>query len=430
MDDQKEAMRYTFEAEPEDENTQPEAQLQTPKRRGTGLKITALLLALAILAGLGRAALGEAISALERRNGPQAAPVAAQTDEALGQADEPYELALSPLPETLKTYDAGKSLTPAQVYKMNVDASCGISTRLSGQTGAQCAGSGFVLSEDGYVITNNHVIEGAQAILVGLYDGRELEAQLIGRDSLNDVALLKIDAEGLSCVAVGDSDAVEVGEEVIAIGNPLGKLTFTMTAGYVSALDREVSTDGRPISMLQTDAAINSGNSGGPLFDMNGNIIGMTTAKYSGFSSSGTNIEGLGFAIPIRDVLRVAYDLRQFGRVMGRAYLGVTLRDLDGTTAATYGLPVGPMVQSVTAGSCCEAAGVQQGDIVIGFDGQKISRYSELVTALAAHKAGDRVELSVYRAGAELTLGLTLDERPSDDEILAVEQAARAQTEP
>ena len=287
-----------------------------------------------------------------------------------------------------------------------------------------------MLSEDGYVITNNHVIEGAQAILVGLYDGRELEAQLIGRDSLNDVALLKIDAEGLSCVAVGDSDAVEVGEEVIAIGNPLGKLTFTMTAGYVSALDREVSTDGRPISMLQTDAAINSGNSGGPLFDMNGNIIGMTTAKYSGFSSSGTNIEGLGFAIPIRDVLRVAYDLRQFGRVMGRAYLGVTLRDLDGTTAATYGLPVGPMVQSVTAGSCCEAAGVQQGDIVIGFDGQKISRYSELVTALAAHKAGDRVELSVYRAGAELTLGLTLDERPSDDEILAVEQAARAQTEP
>ena len=217
------------------------------------------------------------------------------------------------------------------------------------------------------------MVEGATSVTVKLYNGEEYDAEIVGTDEMNDVALLKIDATGLQAVTIGDSDQIEVGEEVIAIGNPLGELTFTMTAGVVSALDREINTDGKPINMLQTDVAINSGNSGGPLFDMNGNVIGITSAKYSGSTSSGASIEGISFAIPINDALRVIYDLQQYGRVTGRAYLGVTVRDLDGTTASTYGLPTGPMIQSVEAGGCAEKAGLQQGDIIIGFNGSEIA---------------------------------------------------------
>lgn len=184
------------------------------------------------------------------------------------------------------------------------------------------------------------------------------------------MALLKIEAEGLSHVAVGDSDAIAVGEGCIAIGNPLGELTFTMTGGYVSALPREINISGKPISMFQTDAAINAGNSGGPLFDMAGNVIGITSAKISGITGSGASIEGVGFAIPINEALRVVYDLQEYGYVRGRAFLGVTVKELDAATADTYGLPVGPIVQSVVADSCADKAGIAVKDIILAFNGQ------------------------------------------------------------
>lgn len=180
----------------------------------------------------------------------------------------------------------------------------------------------------------------------------------------------------------------------------------------MSALDREINTDGKPINMLQTDVAINSGNSGGALFDMNGNVIGITSAKYSGSTSSGASIEGISFAIPINDALRVVYDLQQYGHVTGRAYLGVTVKDLDSTTAATYGLPSGPMIQSVEAGGCAEKAGLQQGDIIIGFNGAEISSYTDLVAALNKCHSGDTATIKVFRSGAEVDATITLDERP------------------
>jgi S1-C subfamily serine protease len=187
-------------------------------------------------------------------------------------------------------------------------------------------------------------IEDANSVKVTLYNGKEYDAKLVGTDSVNDVALLKIEATGLQAVTVGDSDKIEVGEQVVAIGNPLGELTFTMTQGYISATGREINTDGTPINMLQTDAAINSGNSGGPLFDMNGNVVGITTAKYSGTTSTGTSIEGIGFAIPINDVLKIVYDLQENGYVTGRAYLGISVRDLDELHRfQSYNLPVGPI---------------------------------------------------------------------------------------
>ena len=433
-----------FTIEPEDETpTQPEyPQLETPeepkKKRRTWLKITALLLALAIVASLGRALLRSAINGLAAHNasGDSAQPAADASGAASApeSAGEPYQRELTPLPETLPTYDSGKTLTAQEVYGINVDAVCGIATEVTtnvfGQTASTAVvGSGFVLTEDGYVVTNNHVVEGTDNVSVKLHDGSTYPAEVVGGDSLSDVALLKIEAEGLSHVAVGDSDAIAVGEGCIAIGNPLGELTFTMTGGYVSALPREINISGKPISMFQTDAAINAGNSGGPLFDMAGNVIGITSAKISGMAGSGAMIEGVGFAIPINEALRVVYDLQEYGYVRGRAFLGVTVKELDAATADTYGLPVGPIVQSVVADSCADRAGIAVKDIILRFNGRMVQTYTQLMSALNKCSAGDEVTLHIYRAGAELDVTLTLDERPEEQTVRKVEQGDVDNTE-
>lgn len=418
--------------------TQPEEPEEPKKKRRTWLKITALLLALAIVASLGRALLRSAINGLAAHNasGDSAQPAADASGAASApeSAGEPYQRELTPLPETLPTYDSGKTLTAQEVYGINVDAVCGIATEVTtnvfGQTASTAVvGSGFVLTEDGYVVTNNHVVEGTDNVSVKLHDGSTYPAEVVGGDSLSDVALLKIEAEGLSHVAVGDSDAIAVGEGCIAIGNPLGELTFTMTGGYVSALPREINISGKPISMFQTDAAINAGNSGGPLFDMAGNVIGITSAKISGITGSGASIEGVGFAIPINEALRVVYDLQEYGYVRGRAFLGVTVKELDAATADTYGLPVGPIVQSVVADSCADKAGIAVKDIILAFNGRTVQTYTQLMSALNKCSAGDEVTLRIYRAGAELDVTLTLDERPEEQTVRNVEQGDVDNTE-
>ena len=418
--------------------TQPTQPEEPKKKRRTWLKITALLLALAIVASLGRALLRSAINGLAAHNasGDSAQPAADASGAASApeSAGEPYHRELTPLPETLPTYDSGKTLTAQEVYGINVDAVCGIATEVTtnvfGQTASTAVvGSGFVLTEDGYVVTNNHVVEGTDNVSVKLHDGSTYPAEIIGGDSLSDVALLKIEAEGLSHVAVGDSDAIAVGEGCIAIGNPLGELTFTMTGGYVSALPREINISGKPISMFQTDAAINAGNSGGPLFDMAGNVIGITSAKISGITGSGASIEGVGFAIPINEALRVVYDLQEYGYVRGRAFLGVTVKELDAATADTYGLPVGPIVQSVVADSCADKAGIAVKDIILAFNGRTVQTYTQLMSALNKCSAGDEVTLRIYRAGAELDVTLTLDERPEEQTVRNVEQGDVDNTE-
>ena len=418
--------------------TQPEEPEEPKKKRRTWLKITALLLALAIVASLGRALLRSAINGLAAHNasGDSAQPAADASGAASApeSAGEPYQRELTPLPETLPTYDSGKTLTAQEVYGINVDAVCGIATEVTtnvfGQTASTAVvGSGFVLTEDGYVVTNNHVVEGTDNVSVKLHDGSTYPAEIIGGDSLSDVALLKIEAEGLSHVAVGDSDAIAVGEGCIAIGNPLGELTFTMTGGYVSALPREINISGKPISMFQTDAAINAGNSGGPLFNMAGNVIGITSAKISGITGSGASIEGVGFAIPINEALRVVYDLQEYGYVRGRAFLGVTVKELDAATADTYGLPVGPIVQSVVADSCADKAGIAVKDIILAFNERNVKTYTQLMSALNKCSAGDVVTLRIYRAGAELDVTLTLDERPEEQTVRKVEQGDVDNTE-
>lgn len=313
------------------------------------------------------------------------------------------------------------ALTPSQVYAQNVESvvaitNHGVTNGAWGQQSFTGSGSGFILTADGYVLTNHHVIDGAQSITVTMSDGTEYAAELVGSDSISDVALLKVEAENLPAVTIGNSDDLNVGDQVAAIGNPLGELTSTQTVGYVSAKDRSVNTDGTIINMLQTDAAINSGNSGGPLFNMQGQVIGITTAKYSGSTSSGASIEGIGFAIPINDVMDLVNDLMEYGYITGQAYLGVTInmQDLDATTAAAYGLPVGARVDTVTEGSCAQKAGLQAGDIITALGDQEVSGYSDLVYALRNFKAGETTSVSVFRSGQQLTLTITFDEKTAD----------------
>ena len=388
------------------------------KKDHTTAKIVALVAAVALIGSIGGSLLTAAVAGLR----PDKQEQLSALEQVAEEEKSGYEVVTHHLPDKLDSNDTGKSLTPAQVYVQTVNSVVGITTEsttnIFGQEAvAASAGSGFILSEDGYIITNCHVVEGADTIQVSLFNGDEFPAELVGADKGYDIAVLKIEATGLPKVTVGDSDQLKVGEEVVAIGNPLGELTFTMTNGILSALDREINTDGNPQNMLQTNAAINSGNSGGPLFDMDGNVIGVTTAKYSGATSSGTTIEGLGFAIPINDALRVAYNLVEYGYVKGQAYLGVTVKTIPSDMAAYYGLPLGPRVESVNPGSCAEKAGIQVGDIVVKFNGQEVENNPALMSALKKTKAGDVVNMTLFRAGAEVEVSVTLDERPSEETL-------------
>lgn len=303
---------------------------------------------------------------------------------------------------------ADGGLTPSQVYAQNVKSVVMINNLLANGT---ATGSGFILSENGYVVTNHHVIEGGIKFTVVTYDGREFPAKLIGSDSTNDVALLKMEAENLQPVTLGNSDDLIVGDQVAAIGNPLGELTSTLTVGYISAKERDVNTEGFAINMLQTDAAINSGNSGGPLFNMKGEVIGITTAKFSGTSSSGASIEGVGFAIPINDVSDLLSDLMNYGYVTG-AYLGVRVSDMDPVAASYYNMPVGVYVQSVDDGFAAERGGIRAKDIIVKIGDIEVKTVNDLTRALRRFSAGDEVNVVVYRSGAEKTLRVTLDPKP------------------
>ncbi|MGN0538139.1 MAG: S1C family serine protease [Acutalibacteraceae bacterium] len=276
-----------------------------------------------------------------------------------------------------------------------------------GQYITQGAGSGIIVSKDGYIITNNHVIENASTILVKTTDGTEYEATLIGTDSTADVALIKIDAKDLNAVTFADSSELAVGQTAIAIGNPLGSLGGTVTTGIISALDRTINLDGQQMNLLQTNAAINPGNSGGGLFDSNGNLIGMVVAK-----SSGTGIEGLGFAIPANDVVAVLDDLMNYGYVKGRPSLGVTLIDINSRQELfMYRLDkIGVYISEVKSGSCAEKAGLQSADCIEKINGKEVSSASEVSQIIDKCKAGDSITIQYYRDGASKTVTIVLDE--------------------
>ena len=425
MFDNRESVHYSFEpadaeahaeqqAAPESAAPQPAPSGRSPKHRRGGLKILAVALVCALVGGAG----GAAAMSLILRNGPQStATVSSTSDDTTNVSEQETATATTVSQPVYHTNEGSKELTPEEVYAQYVDSTVGITISGTTQnffgqpTQFAASGSGFIITSDGYIVTNHHVIEGADSVTVTLHDGTQYSASIVGSDASNDVALLKVDATDLQPVSIGDSDEVVVGEQVIVVGNPLGELTFSMTAGYISATNRSINTDGTPINMLQTDAAINSGNSGGPVFDMNGNVIGIASAKYSGSTSSGTSIEGIGFAIPINDAMAIVNDLMQYGYVTGQAYLGVSVQDLDAYTARYYSLPLGVYVVDVTSGSCADLAGVRQADIITGLGDYTVESYTDLAAALKEYSAGDEVELQVYRSGRTLSLSVTLDEK-------------------
>ncbi len=295
-------------------------------------------------------------------------------------------------------------LTPAQVYAQNVGAVVAISS----STGS---GSGFIITDDGYIVTNYHVIENASRVEVTLSNSEKYIGKVVGFDAAHDVTVLKIEAADLPYVLLGSSDALAVGDQITVIGNPLGELSYTQTVGYISGKDRGISTDNIMINMLQTDASINSGNSGGPMFNMKGEVVGIITAKYSGTSSSGASIEGVGFAIPIDDVLKKIQDLIEFGYITG-PYLGVSVRDMDSSVSQSFGLPMGAYVVTVEKGNCAYAAGVREKDIITGLGEYTIGSLNDLSSALQEFKAGDTTTIQVWRSGTTLEFTITLDEKP------------------
>ena len=308
------------------------------------------------------------------------------------------------------------TLTAHEIYDLGCKQVVGISipittTNVFGQTSSSAVvGSGFIITEDGYILTNYHVIEYADKydyeINVMLHDGTSYTATLVGGEEESDVAVIKIDAAGLSAATLGDSDQMQVGQTVYTIGNPLGELDYTMTSGIVSALDREIQTEESvSINMFQIDAAVNSGNSGGPVYDAGGRVIGIVTAKYS---ESG--VEGLGFAIPINDAVEIARQLMEQGYVSGKAYLGIAVQDIDSRYAKYYNIPQGTYVYSVEEGSCAESAGLTAGDVITAVDDIRIGSTTELKTALRNYAPGDTVTLTVYRAGTQSAVQVTLDE--------------------
>ena len=312
--------------------------------------------------------------------------------------------------------EPGQNLTATEIYQQNVNSvvaiTCIVRTNVNGtvQEGRN-AGSGFVITKDGYIVTNHHVIEGATKITVTLAAGNEVSATLIGSDATNDVALIKANAYNLDPVTLGSSKEMQVGDQVVAIGNALGELSSSLTVGYVSGINRDITTDGTVINMIQTDAAINSGNSGGPLFNARGEVIGITTAKYSGTTSSGALIEGISFAIPLDDVMGIIDDLREFGYIKS-TYLGVMVREVDPEVSDAYGLPRGVYVEEVTTGFCAQKAGVQAKDIIVELGGYQVRSMNDLSRALRAHEPGQTVTMVVWRAGQQMVLTITLDERP------------------
>ena len=415
------------EPEPVFEQTytpQPE-QYTVPRKRqrkpGLGRKLLAAVLAASLVIGSCAVTAGvvndrwedraEALQSQVDAAGDQIAALQEQI-QALTESQSGVSISGSPVA-------SAEGLSPSQVYAMNVNSVVAISnqstTNVWGQVSETASsGTGFIISPDGYILSNYHVVEGANRLTVMTYMGDEYEAKLVGYDKMNDVAILKVEAAGLDAVAIGSSDDLIVGDQVVAIGNPLGELTSSLTVGYISAKDRTINTDGNLINMMQTDAAINPGNSGGPLFNMKGEVVGITTAKYSGSSGSGASIEGIGFAIPIADVMSMTEDLIANGYRTNQAYLGVVVMDLDSNTASMYSLPMGSYVRSVEPGSCAEKAGIQPKDIIIAIGEHPVEGNSTLQSALRRFKAGDSTTVTVYRAGAELELPITFDERPQD----------------
>ena len=382
---------------------QPAWEAATNKKKNSiwkksGVKVTALLLACELVGG----GAGFGGAALARSVGVGGGTAIHQSDRTVQEV-------------TVKKVTGQTLMTPAEVYASTVGSvvsiNCSaVSTNIFGQrVESASSGSGFVITQDGYIVTNHHVVASASSVKVTMYDGKEYSAAVVGSDSDYDVAVLKVETTGLQPVTLGNSADVNVGDTVLAIGNPLGELTFSMSQGIVSCCDRAINVSGTPFNMIQVDASINPGNSGGPLMNLYGEVVGIVSAKYSSYSN--TAVEGLGFAIPIGDVQAVITDIMENGQITSKPSMGITAGTMTRQMATQYQIDKdnGVFVYSVDKGGAGEKAGLRMGDVITKVDSMEITSMEDLTAAKKGHRAGDTVTVIYYRDGQNYSTELTFD---------------------
>ena len=397
---------HTFTWESDIPYTPPQPEKPKKKDR-TASKIVALTLICSLLGGVA----GAATTMLLR-------PEVEKTTNTSGQQSNSSTLLEGQRENTvldITKIDTSKVMTAAEVYATNVNSTVGITTAITTnfwgyQTTSAASGSGFIFTDDGYILTNFHVVEDSSSITVSMYDGKTYDAKLVGYDESNDVAVLKIEADNLVPVILGNSDNVNVGDSVVAIGNPLGELTFSLTSGAISAKGRDITmSGGSSMRLMQTDCAINSGNSGGALFNMYGEVIGITNAKYSGSSSSEASIDNIGFAIPINKARSIAQSIIEKGYV-SKPYIGISATTVSSETQS-YGLPEGAAIKEVAEDGPAAAGGLKTNDIITHINGNKITGSSDLVSIINDSVPGDVLKCTVYRQGNTLELTITVGEK-------------------
>ena len=387
---------------------QPVQEMKPVKKNRVGMKLTALALCCALLGG----AVGGGIVWGVSNSGEEDSTTINVSDRTVSQV-------------AVNKVDGQTEMSDAEVYAANVNSV--VSINVTGTSGnnwfgqpvqTASAGSGFILTTDGYIVTNYHVVGDAQTIQVTLYSGDTYDAQYVGGDEDYDIAVIKIEATGLQAVTLGNSEELNVGDHVLAIGNPLGELTFSMSGGMVSSVNRTINVDGTPFNMIQTDTSINPGNSGGPLLNSYGEVVGIVSAKYSSTGSNGETAEGLGFAIPINDVSSMIQDIMTNGYVSNRAYLGATIGTLNASMAQQYRYDIteGAFVYSVEDGGPADQAGLQLGDVITAIDDTEITSLDDLTVARKSYTAGDTCTLTVYRQGETITLQLTWGAAPAEQQ--------------
>ena len=378
---------------------------EVPKKKHTGLKIAALALCCALLGG----AVGGGAAWLALKN----QKITTQVNVSQRPSAE----------VVVHQVDGNKLMTDAEVYAANANSVVSINTTITGGTNifgqvteSASAGSGFILTPDGYIVTNYHVVEDASTIKITLYNGDTYDAVYIGGDEDYDIAVIKIESNGLQAVTLGNSEGLNVGDRVLAIGNPLGELTFSMSGGMVSSVNRTINVSGTPFNMIQTDTSINPGNSGGPLFNQYGEVVGIVSAKYSSYANAA--VEGLGFAIPINDVQAMIEDIMTNGFVTNKPYLGITGGTMTEQMAAQYryNITQGVFVYSVEEGLAAANAGLKLGDVITRIDDHEIASMEDLTSVKKYYSAGDTCTFTIYREGASTTVELTWSAVPAEEQ--------------
>ena len=329
------------------------------------------------------------------------------TEEIPAQPESSLAMELDPTPASVDNIPAEGGLSLQEIYLRSIDSVVSISCQLPNSSSS---GTGVVLSQDGFIVTNAHVVEDARTLSVQLTDGRVLPARLVGADTVSDLAVLQVDAEDLIPAPFGDSDNLRVGDTVVAIGDPLGvELRGTLTDGIISAINRDMILDGRPMTLIQTNAALNSGNSGGPLINCYGQVIGINTMKIGAFTDA-AGVEGLGFAIPSSTVKNVVEQLIRQGYVSGRPDLGIEGESLSIFYQHYYRLPEGLYITAVEPGSDADTKGIERGDILLKINGTHITTPDQLSSLLYSCEVGEVVTVIIYRSGYQYELQLTIAE--------------------